>query len=129
MSEETIRTDVYHAARGGQHAPAELKFVPNKARQAAIASSAPGSFNRANGQPLRDYCISGIRTLPYDIGRNDFGRYKIGRQYVREDVTLAQGKRNCIKWQLCGLIRLAEREILRPLMQSQRGPDLQLSSG
>lgn len=54
---------MYHAVRGGQHAPAELKFVTNKGRQAAITSSAPGSFNRANGQPLRDSCISGASGL------------------------------------------------------------------
>lgn len=63
LSEEATRTDVYHAVRGGQHAPAELKFVTNRGRQAAITSSAPGSFNRANGQPLRDYCISGASGL------------------------------------------------------------------
>lgn len=62
-------------------------------------------------------------TLPYMTGRNVFGRRK-----VRKDVTLVQDGRDCHKRQVSSTV-VADRASLRPLMQSRRVPNSQLSSG
>lgn len=85
--------------------------MPINARQTAHRLINSGEFQpdqwAAAGRSL--YSLS-IGTSPYEIGRNKFGRHWIGRQQVRQDVTLVQDKRNCRKWQLCGLLFSRARE-------------------
>lgn len=74
--------------------------VPSNARQKTIASTAPETFDRANGQPLEGSCISVSIRAPLNDQKELFrkipGRKKLGS----ERRPLVQDKRDCCKWQL-----------------------------
>lgn len=59
---------IYLTRIEGLHAVAVLKLVSSNMRETVIGSSVPGTFNRANGQPLKGVVpLLGIGTSQYQI--------------------------------------------------------------